>query len=423
MQQRFSIFKTLLILGMGLIGSQCEDSTAQETATAWRTVNVSNTITRVAPWSGIVFWNDNDAVDTDAIQLEYSYVKYNDIVRDKGVYDWTMVETLLDQAASRGHQQILRFYFIYPGEPTTVPDYIKQLSHYKEITAKSEGNPTGFVDWSAPEVQQFALDFYSEFAARYDQDPRLAYLQTGFGLWAEYHIYDGPWKMGQTFPTKQFQTTFLNHLAKQFRDTPWMISIDAADTDYTPFDDQPELLRLNFGVFDDSFLCKPHAKENAKNWAFFGRDRWERGPGGGEFSYYNKKDQKLALSASGPNGRTFQDMASEFHLTFIIGNDQSRYQPMPRIAEAGMAIGYRMTISDCQTNGNDWRIKVTNSGIAPMYHDAFVAIGDRRSATSLKGLLPGKSAVCEIAKGGSKPDISIQSDRLVNGQTIPFEAK
>ena len=29
-----------------------------------------------------------------------------------------------------------------------------------------------------------------ELTARYDADPRLAFLQVGFGLWAEDHVYD-----------------------------------------------------------------------------------------------------------------------------------------------------------------------------------------------------------------------------------------
>ena len=34
------------------------------------------------------------------------------------------------------------------------------------------------------------IDTPEEFAARYDDDPRIAFLQVGFGLWGEYHIYD-----------------------------------------------------------------------------------------------------------------------------------------------------------------------------------------------------------------------------------------
>jgi len=306
-----------------------------------------------------------------------------------------------------------------------VPTFVRSLDDYKEITGKSEGKKTGFVDWSHSAIEQFTLDFYSTFARRYDTDTRLAYLQVGFGLWSEYHIYDGPLTgsqtLGRTFPSKAFQSKFVTHLGSVFEQTPWMISIDAADGDYSPFEEQPKLLKTSFGLFDDSFLCKPHSKENAQNWRFFG-ERWKRSPAGGEFSYYSKRDQRLALSAMGPNGRSFDDMSAEFHITFMIGNDQPGYQSMKRISEAAMMTGYRLRISTFETSETASRVTVSNVGIAPPYHDAYVAVDGVRAANSLRGLLPGESRTFEVAIGGETPKLTIQSDRLVEGQSIPFEA-
>src|SRR5204863_2934562 len=140
----------------------------------------------------------------------------------------------------------------YVGKKTAVPDYIKKLPDYKETTAPSEKKPTDFPDWSHAELQRFILEFYTRFSQKYDRDPRLAFVETGFGLWSEYHIYDGPMKLGGTFPSKEFQAKFLRHLAGLFKATPWMISIDAAAEEATPFASQRELIELSFGVFDDS---------------------------------------------------------------------------------------------------------------------------------------------------------------------------
>ena len=49
---------------------------------------------------------------------------------------------------------------------------------------------------------------YCFIAEKYKNDPRLAFIQTGFGLWSEYHIYDGPFELGKTFPSKDFQDSF-----------------------------------------------------------------------------------------------------------------------------------------------------------------------------------------------------------------------
>lgn len=391
----------------------------------FRSVGLQARIDSVQPMTGIVLWTDHPKVDTGAVALEYSYFPYDAVVKGKNEYNWSAVDALLDNVAGRGHQAILRFYFVYPGKPTTVPGFLKKLADYKETKGKSEGEATDFPDWSHPELKAFTLDFYSKFAKRYDSDPRLAFLQTGFGLWAEYHIYDGPRKLGKTFPDKPFQEAFVRHLDREFDDLPWMVSIDSADGDYSPFEDNPELTALRFGLFDDSFLCKPHPKENAMNWRFFGRDRWVHSPGGGEFSYYNKRDQRNALSSEGPNGRSFEDMAKEFHVTFMIGNDQPSYQKLERIKQASMAIGYRFRVTRFETSQRVARVTVRNDGIAPIYRDAHIAVNGALAEQSLKMLKPGDSITCEIALSeqiDAAPMLTIESEHLVDGQRISYAA-
>jgi hypothetical protein len=388
-----------------------------------RHVPLHSKITRVQPMTGIVFWDTSAHNATDAIQLEFSYMRYNDVVSRAGEYVWTKVDEKLDAIASRGHQAVLRFYFVYPGDATTVPDYIKNLPDYKETTGQSEKKDTGFPDWSHPELKRFTKEFYTRFAGRYDKDRRLAFLQTGFGLWAEYHIYDGPFKLGGNFPDKAFQAEFLTHLAATFHDTPWSISVDAADAEVTPVAGNLDLLKLPFGVFDDSFLCKQHAKENESNWNVLGRDRYRRAPAGGEFSYYNARDQKMALAVDGPHGISFGKAACAFHITYMIGNDQPEHQPMSVIRQAGMACGYKFHITGFLAGEKTARVTVANTGPAPIYRDAFVTVNGVRALKSLKGLASGDRATFEVASGGASPRLTIESDHLVAGQVIEFAAE
>ncbi|QDT11773.1 beta-galactosidase [Planctomycetes bacterium K23_9] len=391
-----------------------------------RDIAFQSQITRVQPMTGIVLWSDNSiaAQHSDAITLEYRYCGYDEVVQPDGTYDYTKIDQILDEIAKRNHQAVLRFYFCYVGKATTVPAFIRNRPEYQETVGKSEKQKTHFCDWSNAALQSFALEFYTRFAKRYDNDPRIAFLQTGFGLWAEFHIYDGPREIGKTFPSKEYQERFLRHLNGQFKSLPWSISIDAADYDYTPLEDNDELLALEFGVFDDSFLCKPHPKENALNWKTLGPDRWKRRPGGGEFSYYNKRDQKNSLSPNGPNGVSFEKAAKQFHITYMIGNDQPRYQPIERIASAGRATGYRFRLDSAVASGGNVTLTVTNDGVAPIYRDAYFAAGKIRSQTSLRGLLPGETLTCTI-KNVSQADLSnitIECDSILPTQTIQFQA-
>ena len=394
---------------------------AADLADDLRPQRLQSTLSNVQPMTGIVLWTTNEAAATAPIQLEYAYLKYSQIVQESGVYDWEPVERLLDEVASRKHQAILRWHDTYVGEPTGVPAFIRRLPNYRETKAISENKQTGFPDWSNQEWKDFVLQFYTRFAEKYDADPRLAFVQAGFGLWAEYHIYDGPMKLGLTFPDKDFQLVFIKHLASNFRETPWMISVDAAG-EHTPFAKDTMLSEVQFGLFDDSFNHKRHSKENEPNWRALGMDRWKHSPAGGEFSFFARKDQKEALSPNGPYGIPFPDQASKFHVSFIIGDDQPRFQSPDVIRDAAMACGYRFKVNRFLTSSTSSELEIENTGIAPIYYHAYPAVDGVRSGTSLKGLQPGERRQFRVAKGGDLPVVSIECDRLVPGQQIGFEA-
>lgn len=386
-----------------------------------RPIPLKSKVANVQPMTGIVLWAENENTRTSPIQLEFSYLSYRQIVGEKGKYDWGPVEKILDAVASRKHQAILRFHDTYVGKPTGVPDYIKALPDYRETVANSENRRTGFPDWSHPELRRFILEFFDRFAEKYDRDPRLAFVQVGFGLWSEYHIYDGPMRLGKTFPSVAFQREFAERIGGAFKQTPWMISVDAAG-DHTPFAEDPKLRALPFGLFDDSFNHARHKQENEPNWDRLGRDRWQVAPAGGEFSFFEEKDQKAALTPTGPHGVPFEQQATKFHVSFIIGDDQPRLQKPERIREAGMACGYRFRVTEFKASANRAVVTIQNKGIAPIYHEAFPAVNGVRAQDSLKGLLPTQSRTFQVAAGGVTPTLTVESDRLVPGQRIEFEA-
>ncbi|MBR4826372.1 MAG: DUF4832 domain-containing protein [Bacteroidales bacterium] len=388
-------------------------------------VPLQSVVDGVQPMTGIVLWTDSEFASRKEITLEFSYVRYNDVCKEKDVYDWSTVDKILSGVAAHGHQAIIRFYYSYPGRNCTVPDYIKALPDYEETKGKSEGRSTTFPDWRCEELQRFHKEFYRLFAERYDNDPRLAFLETGFGLWAEYHIYDGPFYLGKTFPGKEFQAEFLAAMPGWFKKTPWLISIDAANGKYGPFKAYPELKDVAFGNFDDSFMCEEHDDDNRSNWKYFGADRYKTAPEGGEFSYYTSYDQKHCLDRKGMYGRKFEDEVAKYHLSFIIGNDQPEYQSWSRIVEASQSMGYHFRVCDFRVKpGTGAAVRIENTGVAPLYYDAFLDVDGVRSEYNLRELLPGGPVWVEIQVPdvSEHPVLSIACDRLVAGQKIGFEA-
>ena len=416
---------TLRILLSGLMLLLLSKAEAQSVQDDFIDIQIDTLITQVQPMTGIVFWQgDFTEVGAEAISMEFSYMLYNDVVDENGAYNWEVVDTKLADIASRKHQAIFRFRYVYPGYETAVPDYIKAKEDYKETEGISEGKTTWFPDWRFAELQRFTLEFYTKFAERYDNDPRLAFIQVGFGLWAEYHIYDGPFELGVTFPSKAFQEDFFRHLDTTFLLTPFSCSIDAADDTYSPFKEKPELLNLHFGNFDDSFMHDGFGEPgeyNTEGWNFFGRERFNKSPAGGEFSYYSDYDQEHVLDwPDGPYGKPWEFFAKDFHMTYIIGNDQPNYQTTARIKQASMASGYQFKIVSFKSKPDSSVVVVKNVGVAPIYYDAFVSVNGVRSPKSLKLMAPGESLECALAAGGDKPLLSIESDRLVPGQSIGY---
>ena len=409
MKNIFFIILTLLSLN---IYSQVKDDFID--------IAIDQELTEVQPMTGIVFWQGS-YTNTDAISLEFSYMLFNDIVSESGVYDWSEVEEKLTDIASRNHQAIFRFRYTYVGKLTSVPDYIKALPDYHETEGISEGQTTWFPDWTNEELKRFSLEFYTKFAEKYDNDPRLAFVQVGFGLWGEYHIYDGPFELGVTFPSKEFQMTFFDHLNSVWHNKYWSISIDAADDKYSPIAEQPEMMDIPFGLFDDSFMAEEHEQENELNWNFFDRDRYQTCPAGGELNYYTDYDQEHVLDwPNGAHGESFESASARFHITYMIGADQPEYQTNERIKQASLATGYRFKIVSFKASADSSIIEIMNEGSAPIYYDAYPTVNGVRANTSLKHLDHNELRTFYIPSGGENPELSIESDNILDGQEIGF---
>lgn len=419
---------------------------ATQADTAWTPVALNRTIDDLQPMTGLVFWPDA-AADRhqqygNSISLEFQYCLPCKVVTGKQngqiQYNWSWLDNILEDIASRGHQAVLRFRYEYPsGEKingkkgaTAVPDYIKSLSGYQETYASNPGGdgPTYYADWSNTELQWFTKQFYTDFQARYGTDPRIAFLEVGFGHWSEYHIYGTKIQFGKNFPTKQYQSDFFCHLDSTMT-IPWLVSVDAGDDEYSPLQNDRAMQACVFGLFDDSFMHSKHDfsqgegwNEQCWQWSDPQGTRWHTGVNGGEVSYYTDNDQKNFLNPAGMYGVTWEQAAAKYHITFINANDctEGRYATPARVKEAGLASGYRFAVTAAETNGVAMRLTVTNDGVAPIYYDAYFAVGTTRSTESLRGLLPGETKQITIPAIGTP---EIVCDHLLPGQHIDYNAQ
>lgn len=451
------IFIAIAIMSLGCLKCMAEQ---------WTTVSLTSKVEHVQPMTGLVLWPD-EAEDRYASYgqshtLEFSYVAPCKVVKNGTPggqidYDWTYLENLLNDIAGRKHQAVIRFFYEYPGErmvdnvrgTSGVPAYIKALPDYHEMYRKVAGDgETWYADWSNDELKRFTKIFYTDFAKKYSHDPRIAFVEVGFGHWSEYHIYDDNdedntfLQFGKNFPTKAYQKELFLHLSSVMQGIPWSVSIDAADDTYSPFVGDDELMDLTFGLFDDSFMHKGHEANtndgyNERNWIAMDANRWKTGVCGGEISYYKDSDQKSFLNPVGMYGHTWEEQAAKYHITFMIANDapgasssKYPYNNPTRFKEGSMSTGYHFVVVECKTNGIDKTLlTVGNKGVAPIYRDAYFSIGNVRSAESLAGLLPGECFEVTIPvalsfdETGAVLDMPvIVSDFILDGQSIEYDS-
>lgn len=415
----------------------------------FKPVALQSHVTHVQPMTGMVIWNDRAAgmqeTHGGSYALEFAYIQPCKIVTGKQdsvlQYDWSFLEDKLSSAASRGHQMVVRFPLCYPSNRnncvdktggTYVPDYIRALPDYRETYAANPGGdgPTWYPDWSNSELQWFVKQFYCDLAARYNDDPRLAFVEVGFGHWGEYHTYGTEPQFGVNFPSREYQRE-LFILLSQVMKTPWLTSIDAGDEYYSDICKAEDTKDLAFGLFDDTFMHSEHDIAqgdgwNEKCWIWSGMEHWRTGICGGEISYYTEQDQYNFLNPEGMYGVTWEQAAAKYHMTFVICNDafKGAYFTPQRVAQAGMASGYRFQILACETNGTDSRFTVTNIGIAPIYRDAYITVDGVRAEESLRGLLPGEERTCVVKNAvATSRNVRITSDAILPSQEIEFEVK
>jgi len=170
-------------------------------------------------------------------------------------------------------------------------------------------------------------------------------------------------------------------------------------------------------------MHKEHGNYNEFMWNRFDySQRYKQSALGREFNYYSQYDQQHVLDVAGIHGRTFAEQSAKFHISYMIGNDQPDYQSNERIRDAGLNSDYRFKITAFQASSKKSRVTVKNTGVAPIYYDAYVTVNSITATSSIIGLLPGESAQLTIASCGIQPVLSIESDRLVDGQRIGFDA-
>ena len=318
--------------------------------------------------------------------MEWGYLPLRALMSGPTNFDWSSLETLLNNAAGRGHQTVFRVYLDYPVKSTGIPQYLLDagLATHSYTDYGNNGQSVS-PDYENPLLRQALTNFIAAFGARYDGDPRIAFITVGLlGFWGEWHTFPhADW-----FASTTVQDEVLSAYGRAFTRTKLLVR--------WPTGTNPSARPL--GYHDDSFA---YETIDPPGWMFLGllkaageTNKWRTQPIGGEV---RPEVQLCMWDASQTNcvppGQDFARCVDLTHASWMLNH--GAFSPgftgvQKALALAGSTrLGYELYVSnailvDASVSGPlSVSVQVWNTGVAPFYYDWPVQLGALNSSNAL----------------------------------------
>ena len=351
---------------------------AQQIQLSYKPAPVDNPLKGLVPYCG--------QMGDFPCSLEFSYFPIKDLMLGPSEYDWASVEKKLEACKSRGNQMVIRTYLEYPGQPSGLPDFLRD-GGVEIFEYKHDGKLNRTPDYRNAKLIKAMEDFIAAFGKKYDRDPRVGFITMGvLGQWGEWHTYPKE----KLFPEKQTQTRIQDAFAKSFKTTKVLMRYPAGPKDWShaanheyPFgyhDDSFAWATLDTGKEDDDWFFEAAMKSAGKK----ALDKWKTQPIGGEIRpeiWGCVFDDKSCA----PKGQEFEKSVARMHVSWLmdsgmfkIGTSASgKSAPgKTRIENAKRQIqkmGYELHVKQATVGktarATSLELQVENRGVAPFYYD------------------------------------------------------
>ena len=314
--------------------------------------------------------------------LEFSYIKFSDLVVGPDCYDWKPLEKLLNDVKSRGNQTIFRVYLEFPGHRDVIPRFLidggLKVTRWRNEDEAADAE-TGWVEtpnYEDPKLRIALQKFIAALGKKYDGDPRVGYITAGLlGMWGEWHDYP----QVKLWASKETQNLVLDAYEAAFEKTPILLRYPAGENHY----EQASNYQRLFGYHDDSFAYATlDTGKKSDDWFFQhllndakAMDKWKTQPIGGEI-----RPEVWGCcfddDSCTPKGQSFARCRDAMHTTWLMDSGMFQNQANEnRLANAKREVrkmGYEFFIqsAEVQQIGENakLRLKIKNTGIAPFYH-------------------------------------------------------
>lgn len=316
----------------------------------------------------------------------YFRLPWSAIEPAEGHYDWSAIDAVAQRWIDRGGQIAFRVTCSETGFEYATPKWVFDAG------ARGVRYDYGWGDRGGVKADGRLVDpvyddpvflakldaFLGRFAARYDGDPAVAFVDIGtFGTWGEGHVGGASRPPEGAIPAlvKRHIDLHLRH----FRRTQLVISDDVSGNGDGCMTDLLDYARAHgVGWRDDSILVEraPHEWYHAQQAAAYWRDL----PVVLEHEHY-----ALSQKAGAWNARRLLDAVEEHHASYLSVHGDARAilaENRPWIDRINARLGYRyrpVEISWPTAVAADARFftilwKWTNAGVAPAYADHYPAI-------------------------------------------------
>ena len=339
--------------------------------------------------------------------LIYQGIPLSSIVVASNTYNWGPLETILAYATNDnyctpgGSAAVVRFEIDDPNWPTSaIPAYVRSSG----IWTTNYTGGTYWPDYTNTTLIDCLSNFIVAFAANYDGDPRIAFVEMGLvGCYGEWDC--------DNWCSKLLATHFIPMTTEQ---TLWLTWTNAMQKTkiVARYPSGPEngydvpvyqTGNLSMGYYDDGFTTKTlpsdytAAKPNSEYYYMLRwvlntgyTNKWKQWPYGGETYYAQGAGIFSNNCPSCVIGiQTWSNCVSASHATWIhvpsvfYTNSYDYPGHYTNSLMGAYQLGYELWVQSMSQTNYTVYVTVTNTGVAPFYYDWTVQLAASTNGTSI----------------------------------------
>ena len=342
---------------------------------------------------------------------------WDDLNPAEDVYDWSEIDEMLDACEKAGLTYCIRImpYSSYLGKDF-VPQWVYD-NGAKKITVERTDRPGEMITfpvWDDPQYLAACKKFATALAEKYDGDPRVELIDVRpFGDYGEWHT---SFTSGDYMPSIEIQKDMLDHYKAAFKKTLLVL----------PSNGWGEIYRyaLSIGITkrDDGLIATPNIEWSLvstykANMPVVGENLW---PISMMQSYV--RDNDYAYINWSPD--RFRETIEISHLSIFALDQDSECSyafykaQQPVIDEMCNRLGYNYTVTSATRSGNQLKVVIKNTGLAPSYFDINLAA----EITDEKGNKIGNFGKPVLIENGSFQEGEVRAYLFTYDGEVPDDA-